>query len=185
MAVRALLAAFGALFLLGVSAGGGAIPGPYCLPVKKELRSIPVAFTATTLTGRTLEFSNQSGRPAVVGFFATWCEPCNEEMPEFLRVAHRYSREGFDVVLIDDGEPPKTVQRFIDKFGIDFPVAIDSDFGIEALCRPSYPGQRLLQRKGRIDVYGTRLVGSQTNRQRSLRRARRLDALARKPRLFE
>jgi thiol-disulfide isomerase/thioredoxin len=127
MAYRALLAGLGALWLIGVSAPGVAIPGPYCLPVKKELRSIPVSFTATTLTGGTLQFSNGSGRPSVVSFFATWCGPCNREMPEFLRIARQYSREGLNVVLIDDRENPKAVQRFIDKFGIDFPVAIDSD----------------------------------------------------------
>jgi len=60
-------------------------------------------------------------------------------MPEFLRIARQYSHEGLNVVLIDDNEQPKAVQRFIDKFGIDFPVAIDTDgsvfkmFGFHAI----------------------------------------------------
>lgn len=112
---------------MGVSHPGVAIPGPYCVPVKKELRSLPISFAATTLTGTTLDFSNQSGHPSVVSFFATWCGPCNREMPEFLRIARQYSHEGLNVVLIDLNERPKAVQRFIDKFGIDFPVAIDTD----------------------------------------------------------
>ena len=133
MLSRILLAGLGALLLLGVSTGGGAIPGSYCLPVKKELRSAPVSFSATTPTGGTLNFSNQSGHPSVISVFASWCGPCNLEMPEFLRVAHRYSKEGFNVVLIDSGEEPKTVQRFIDRFGIDFPVGIDTDHSISKL----------------------------------------------------
>jgi thiol-disulfide isomerase/thioredoxin len=127
MMFRAFLAGLGALWLMGVTAPGVAIPGSYCLPVKKELRSIPISFTATTLTGDTLQFSNQSGRPSVISFFATWCGPCNREMPEFLSVAHRYRSAGLNVVLVDDEEQPKTVQRFVNKFGIDFPVAIDTD----------------------------------------------------------
>jgi peroxiredoxin len=51
-------------------------------------------------------------------------------MPAFLDIAHRYVAQGLNVVLIDDREKPATVQRFIKKFNIDFPVAIDEDGSI-------------------------------------------------------
>ena len=53
-----------ALCLMGVSAPGVAIPGSYCLPVKTPLRYKAVSFTAATLDGGTMSFSNAPGATA-------------------------------------------------------------------------------------------------------------------------
>lgn len=137
-----------ALCLLGVSAPGVAIPGSYCLPVKTPLRYKQVSFTAATLDGGTMAFSNSAGAPAVVSFFATWCGPCNREMPEFLKVAHLYEKRGLKTILVDSRESPDSVRRFIKKFGIDFPVEIDTDgsvmdlFGLHAIPSTAFYNDR-------------------------------------------
>ena len=113
--------------LLGATTSGGAIPGPYCLPVAKELRSTTAQFSLSALDGTTLAFSNQDGKATVVALFATWCGPCNQEMPDLLDMAHRYAKQGLRTVLVDDREPPEKVRTFAQKFSIDLPIGLDPD----------------------------------------------------------
>jgi len=102
-------------------------PGPYCLPVKKELRSQALSFSLPALDGSTLTFSTADGRPTIVAFFATWCRPCSEEMPALLDVARRYESQGVRTVLVNDEEPPAPIRAFSKKFGIDLPIAMDAN----------------------------------------------------------
>ena len=57
-------------------------------------------FTLPDLTGQTKTFNVDSGRPLILNFWATWCEPCREEMP-FLQQAHdTHQRAGLIVLAI-------------------------------------------------------------------------------------
>ncbi|MDH5298333.1 MAG: TlpA family protein disulfide reductase, partial [Desulfobulbaceae bacterium] len=55
-------------------------------------------------------------------FFATWCPPCRQEIPSFVRLQDELGPKGFTVIglSIDDGSAP--VARFMDKLGINYPV---------------------------------------------------------------
>lgn len=45
------------------------------------------------------------GKVVLVNFWATWCKPCREEMPELVKLAGRLQARGFDMVLISADEP--------------------------------------------------------------------------------
>lgn len=67
--------------------------------------------------------SQWKGRVLVVNFWGTWCPPCIEEIPHFIRLQERYREQGvvFVGIAIDRVEP---VQRFIRQFGVNYPVLI-------------------------------------------------------------
>ncbi len=90
------------------------------------------------LDGSVVSMRSYEGRPLWLNFFATWCPPCNVEMPEIERRYRLDSAKGLAVVAVDQQESPTLVRRFARALGLSFPVIIDGGsaaraFGISAL----------------------------------------------------
>ena len=69
--------------------------------------------------------SEQSGRAVLVHFFATWCEPCRDELPALDRLAKRAAGDGLRLVVVSVAEPPGRVRRFAAELGLAFPILLD------------------------------------------------------------
>lgn len=65
-------------------------------------------------------------RATLVHFFATWCEPCREELPALHRFAQRAGAD-FDIVAISVAEPDPRVRRFFQAMPVGYPVLLDRD----------------------------------------------------------
>jgi cytochrome c biogenesis protein CcmG, thiol:disulfide interchange protein DsbE len=80
-----------------------------------------------TLDGGTLDLADLRGRPVVVNFWATWCEPCVREFPLLARAAagHRADRLAVVGVLVQDR--PDAARAFIRQHGGGWPVGVDAD----------------------------------------------------------
>jgi thiol-disulfide isomerase/thioredoxin len=63
------------------------------------------------------------GRVLVVNFWATWCAPCREEIPGFVRLQKRYGDRGLTFLGIAIDQPDK-VAEFSREFGINYPLLI-------------------------------------------------------------
>jgi peroxiredoxin len=72
-----------------------------------------------------------SGRPVVLVFFASWCTPCEVEMPA-LAAAYRHQspHSRIQVIGIDGMDPTKDALAFIRHSGVSFPVAADPVFQV-------------------------------------------------------
>lgn len=81
--------------------------------------------TLTDLDGTAHDLSRYRGRPIVVHFFATWCEPCRTELSA-LEDWHRSVRTGHTVVAVNVAEPPARVSKFLASDPVAFPVLLDS-----------------------------------------------------------
>lgn len=99
-------------------------------------------FTAQLMDGSEFTLSEQAGKVVLVNFWATWCGPCVNEMPDLNRLYSEYSAGGeVEIILINCGESSRTVQSFLDRQGYGFPVACDeystisSAYGISAIPR--------------------------------------------------
>jgi cytochrome c-type biogenesis protein len=70
------------------------------------------ALTVRDLTGKSLSLRSLRGRPVIVNFWATWCDPCREELPLLSDATRRHSSDGVALVAIDYEESPDAVRRF-------------------------------------------------------------------------
>ena len=75
------------------------------------------------LQGDDQAVSQWLGKVMVVNFWATWCTPCREEIPEFIEAQNKYGDQGLIFVGIAIDQPDK-VKMFSQEFGINYPVLI-------------------------------------------------------------
>jgi thiol-disulfide isomerase/thioredoxin len=80
-------------------------------------------FLLDTLDGKTITHADIAGHPAYINVFATWCPPCQSEIPRLVQAQRRHPNVQF--IFVDEQESPATVQRFVHRFGIRGSVAID------------------------------------------------------------
>lgn len=82
-------------------------------------------FTLGILGGDYLSLSELRGQVVMLNFWATWCEPCRDEMPAMQTVYEKYRDEGFEIVGINLQETEVTVRGFVNQLGITFPIVYD------------------------------------------------------------
>jgi cytochrome c biogenesis protein CcmG, thiol:disulfide interchange protein DsbE len=81
-------------------------------------------FELPDLEGQKVTLSALRGKPILLNFWATWCPPCRQEMPELQEFHRRY---GDQIVLVgvNWGEDPKTVKAFLDRLGVSYRNLVD------------------------------------------------------------
>lgn len=106
------------------------------------------------MEGRPQLLSQWRGRVLVVNFWATWCAPCREEIPGFVRLQEKYRDRGLQFVGIAIDQRDK-VQAFAREFGMNYPVLLG---GIDSVEMSRQAGNRvgalpftvILDRNGQI-----------------------------------
>ncbi len=90
-----------------------------------------VDFTVQDLDGNTVKLSDYYGKPIVLNFWASWCPPCKEEMPDFDKVNAELGEDvQFLMVNMTDsqgGESVSVASSYIEENGFTFPVLYDVD----------------------------------------------------------
>jgi thiol-disulfide isomerase/thioredoxin len=78
-----------------------------------------------TVDGRKLALEGLKGRVVVVNYWATWCEPCIEEMPSLERLRVKMRGRPFEVLAVNYGESAERVSRFVARMKLTMPVMLD------------------------------------------------------------
>ncbi len=108
-------------------------------------------FTLQFADGTKTQLSDWQGQPVVLNFWATWCAPCREEMPEFVAAYDRYQGDGLVVVGINAQESASQAAEFMGEFDMAFPVALDVRGDVQQLYNVrGLPTTVFIDREGRI-----------------------------------
>ena len=81
-------------------------------------------FELETLEGKKTKLSDYRGKKVILNFWASWCPPCREEMPEFQRI-YSENRDKLVVVGVNLQESRENAEAFIEKLSITFPILLD------------------------------------------------------------
>ena len=85
------------------------------------------ALAGSDLAGKPVDLKELRGRVVLVNFWATWCDPCREEMPSIERLRAKMAGRPFEVLTVNYGEAPARIHEFLKRQRISLPVLLDSD----------------------------------------------------------
>jgi thiol-disulfide isomerase/thioredoxin len=113
------------LALAGVglaAAVAGAVLGPFALQSGSGASAL-LSTVFPDLAGQPRRLRDWRGKVAVCNFWATWCEPCREEIPLLITLYDKYRPQGVDVVGIGVDKLPNIVE-FASKLKITYPLLV-------------------------------------------------------------
>jgi cytochrome c biogenesis protein CcmG, thiol:disulfide interchange protein DsbE len=129
----------GSLTGIALASGEGARSGPAATAAAHADPEAP-AFTLPVLghSGQRVSLSDYAGKPLIVNFFASWCDPCKKETPLLARF-YRTEHGKVAIVGLDENDAASSALSFTHANGVTYPVGFDpqvtvaSAYGVDAL----------------------------------------------------
>lgn len=108
------------------------LPPRTAIPTPTSVFNQPVPQSPLrTIDGEAIALADFEGKALILNFWATWCEPCEEEMPALQAFYDRYREEDIALLLITDpydGQDEATIQAYVERLNIDLPIVF-SEYG--------------------------------------------------------
>jgi peroxiredoxin len=139
------------------------IPGKFCCAVlagviatagvggASDTNSPAPAFSLPSLSGQSTALSQYKGQVVMVNFWATWCGPCQQEMPLLDQMYKKYKPAGFTLlgVSVDKDAPP--VKDLLERKPVSFPILLDPANQVSrAYHVDEMPSSVIIDRKGNV-----------------------------------
>lgn len=77
------------------------------------------------LDGRTVSLADFKGKVVLVDFWATWCDPCREEIPQLVKLQEALAPKGFAILGVSMDDEPERVAPFAKGMKINYPVILN------------------------------------------------------------
>lgn len=120
-------------------------------PTQVELDAPAPPIVGTTIRGEPLALADLRGKVVLINVWATWCDPCREELPDLQALHARLSPRGLVVlgVSVDAAREATTVRNMVSGLGLTYPVIHDAANRIGAPYKiVGYPASFVVDREG-------------------------------------
>jgi peroxiredoxin len=108
-------------------------------------------FTLRSVDGPNLRLKEQRGRVVLVNFWATWCGPCRQEMPQLNRLYEKYRASGFVLLGVNVDDDQRNAIGVATKLGLKFPILLDTEKKVSQLYDLSaMPATVLIDKDGKV-----------------------------------
>jgi peroxiredoxin len=120
---------------------------PQSEETKVEIDDVPVVinvgeqapnFALNTLTGEEIELTDLRGNTVVLNIWATWCPPCQAEMPEMVKFYEEHSEQDIEILAINMTNSEKNIENvetFNKEYELNFPVLLDQQGEIASVYK--------------------------------------------------
>jgi thiol-disulfide isomerase/thioredoxin len=108
-------------------------------------------FVGKTIQGKTIKLSEYLGKVVLIDFWASWCPPCREEMPELIKFYKSHNDSKFELIAVNIDKD--NMQHFLDKLFSkpEFPIIVDDNQQIPSLFKiEAMPTTIFIDKKGKI-----------------------------------
>ena len=122
LAALAILVAVGVLWKVRESGKNGARVVGYVIP----------QYSLADLNGQSIDSAKLRGKVVLVDFWATWCVPCESEIPHLIDWQTRYAGQGLQVVGLSMDDTVAPVKSYVASHKMDYPVAMADEKTIAA-----------------------------------------------------
>ena len=112
------------VWLIAARGGAGHAQGEVSSGAVEQGKPAP-DFALQDVRGRSVHLSDFRGQAVIVNFWASWCAPCRDEVPNLVTTYQQHKTDGLVVVGVDLQEDAATVRSFATEFGMKYPVLLD------------------------------------------------------------
>ena len=108
-------------------------------------------FTLSSTEFEEVSLTDYEGKVVLLDFWATWCKPCEEEIPIFVELYDQYHARGFEIIGVSlDEEGIEVIKPFIEKLGVNYKILLAEPEIVEKYKLTAIPSAFLINRMGRI-----------------------------------
>lgn len=108
-------------------------------------------FKLQDLNGKTVQLSDFKGKPVVLEFWATWCQPCRDSIPGLAKLHKDYADKGLVILAISlDGGAPEDIRMFQKEHGMTYTVLMGNEEVASQYSVRTIPMTLVLDKSGKI-----------------------------------
>jgi peroxiredoxin len=113
-------------------------------------RDPPTDFNLKDLKGNMVKLSDFRGRAVLINFWATWCVPCKDEMPDLVELYRKYKDKGFEILGVSLDKDRGKVAPFVKELKVDYKILFGDAKLAQQWAIRGVPASFFVNREGKI-----------------------------------